>query len=147
MQDEKIPLNVWKEIADGLDLIGIKKSWQTCRDKFNQMKSFFMSSMLPSKGKLGISKWSHYDKFCEIFEIPQDYIDVLNASEDGNNNIVFTNEEEEGKLIFLNEGIGLVLSCNLTLIDLCLSFGRKETVDTGESSPPHIAFQSKEAQI
>ncbi|KAK3929166.1 Zinc finger and SCAN domain-containing protein 29 [Frankliniella fusca] len=80
---DTIPLHVWKEISAAM---GGTITWQVCRDKFLQMDESFKNTWLPLKGLMGGGKWAHYTAFCNLYDIPEDYFSILNASnewEDG----------------------------------------------------------------
>lgn len=77
LQKDNIPLNVWKVISEALEKNHkITVAWNYCRDRFAQMKAFFLAS-LPVEGIIHGSKWPFYDNFCHLFEIPIEYHSLI----------------------------------------------------------------------
>ncbi|KAK3911455.1 Tryptophan 2-monooxygenase [Frankliniella fusca] len=76
VQMESPPVEVWKKIFNELDQLGYipHLTWQICRSKFNYMNTFFTGTLLPNNGILSGVKWSHYDQFCTIHDIPLGYM-------------------------------------------------------------------------
>lgn len=71
-----IPTKTWKDLAESLESMKIQKTWQSCRDKFSQMYTFF-KTVLPSEGKMGPNTWPYFSSFCTIMDIPPNYHALL----------------------------------------------------------------------
>lgn len=72
LKNETIPYDVWKEIHDDLDNIGIKKEWQVLRAKFENMDKFFRK-LLETKGMANGVLWPYYARFCSIYDIDEGF--------------------------------------------------------------------------
>lgn len=83
---ERVPPDVWKAISKELKMTD-QGSWQLCREKFSQMNRYFIDTILPGKGFLGEDMWAYYEEFCELYDIPEDYHQVINDTS--------ANEEED----------------------------------------------------
>jgi len=78
-------------------------TWQICRERFCQMDNTFKTTFLPLGGVMGGVKWPYYENFCKLYEIPEDYYQiVMNASSDGGDD-----DEQAGE----TEGVFMGKSC------------------------------------
>jgi len=88
-QFPEVHLNVWKNISTALEQKGHVIAWDLCRAKFHQLNDFFVNSALKCGGIFGNQKWSYYDRFLEIHDIPHDAEvpkDVEFENDQNNNN-------------------------------------------------------------
>lgn len=76
---ERVHPDVWRGISKDLEMTD-EGAWQLCRDKFSQMNRYFLDTILPGKGYLGGFIWAYYEDFCELHDIPSDYHQVINDS-------------------------------------------------------------------
>lgn len=74
-QKDEIPNKVWKDIAAIMTAKHSKTmAWEVYRAKFHQMNNYFGNSMLPAGGWMGEMKWPYYDLFCDIHDVPIDFV-------------------------------------------------------------------------
>ncbi|XP_052130065.1 uncharacterized protein LOC127751089 [Frankliniella occidentalis] len=100
----------WKDLATGLQLFNVEKSWQLCRDKFQQMHSFFEGTLLPCGGILGSRKWTHYEDFCQLFDIPEDYHVVMSSANEAADSTVAASSSQGGRLWTKERVLSLISS-------------------------------------
>lgn len=82
IQGDGVPTQKWKDAALGLKLSGdYDVSWQACREKFQQLKETFLTTMLPVKGVMYETKWPYYGTLCDIFDVPEDIWKILHDEE------------------------------------------------------------------
>ncbi|KAK3925308.1 Trihelix transcription factor GT-3b, partial [Frankliniella fusca] len=81
LRKQDIPPNIWKEIGCELRLHGIEKEWQVLRSKYENMDRLF-KRILESNGKLNGIPWTHYGKFCLIYDIADDFEILKDVEED-----------------------------------------------------------------
>lgn len=98
---ENIPQRVFKDISDELKSKGFNMNPSVCRDKFTQMNDFF-TGVLPSGGFMSGFKWPHYDNFCELHDIPFDFILPVNQE-----SLAY---EPAGNVIWTEPAVFLLLS-------------------------------------
>lgn len=74
VQRENVPLRVWLDLNKEMHASGHNNvTAQKCKDKFSVMYAFFSESLLKTGGFVGGVKWQHYNSFCVIFDLPEDY--------------------------------------------------------------------------
>lgn len=81
LRKENIHLNVWKNISEDLLGQGIEKGWQVLRAKYENMESYFRKLLL-NDGLMNSIPWPHYSKFCEIYDIDDDF-ELLGEDDEG----------------------------------------------------------------
>lgn len=128
LQRETIEIKTWKDLSAALETKHkVQIKWDVCRDKFCQMKEFFLSTLLPLEGYLSGKKWPYYDTFCDLYDIPCEYHSVIMCPTEDDNEEGDDQEEVPGKGGSLN---------------YCLNFYKSFDVVSGlHLITPSILFQ------
>ncbi|KAK3918945.1 Phosphopentomutase [Frankliniella fusca] len=102
-----------KEYVQQFPNVPLKITWDLCRAKFDHMNNLFVNTALKHGGMIGSTKWSHYDNFLKIHDIPLDVdvsgVDVslnLEMNMDQNNNVAGGRQ-----LLWTPRNITLLLDC------------------------------------
>lgn len=97
---ERVPQDVWKAVRNGLSAYdGL--TWQLCRDKFFQMNKYFIDTILPEKGYLGDTIWAYYEDFCDLHDMPEDYLEIVGHDQQSDREA--EDEEDDNEVVNDND--------------------------------------------
>lgn len=74
VQRLEIPPTTWKNLSTAMTRHGYSITWTLCRDKFKHLSDFFANKMLPVQGVMAGVLWPYYERFCQLYDIPVDYV-------------------------------------------------------------------------